>query len=208
MDDADRPSVADAFAEFRTGTPEEQRSATALTAGLRRFLDSVAAAKMDGQLIPSLIDDLDRWTRRLQPTCAPEDQSLWRKAPRDQPPPLAPALTFVEDGIRLTGTVTFGRFHVGRGGAHGGAIGLVFDEAMGALAASCNRPLARTAFLHVDYRSLTPMDRELTLQAWFDSEQGRKRYLRATISNGERICAEAHGLWVALKVPSGLRKPA
>jgi acyl-coenzyme A thioesterase PaaI-like protein len=198
MDDRERPSPSDLHAGFRLGTPEEQHSAESLTKHLRRFLDAIAATKPDRQLLSALIDALACWTDRLRGNAGSEDKSLWRKAPRNQPPALSPAFTFTEDGERLDGTVSFGRFHVGRGAAHGGAVSLVFDEVMGALAASRDRPLSRTAFLHVDFRALTPLDRELTIRAWFEREEGRKRFLRATISDGDLICAEAHGLWVAL----------
>ncbi len=193
--------TANPLARFRLGTTEERRSAVILTRHLRRFLDAVAATKPNPRLIPLLVDDLRRWTRRLGAHRGSEDESLWRKARRDQPPAFTPALRFVEDGSTLAGSVVFGRFHVGRGAAHGGAIAVVFDEAMGALAASRGRPLSRTAYLHIDFRALTPIDRELTVRAWFDHEEGRKRFLRGTISDGDVLCAEAHGLWVAIKPP-------
>jgi hypothetical protein len=34
---------------------------------------------------------------------------------------------------------------------------------------------------------------------WFESEQGRKRFLRGTVHHGDRLCAEAEGLFVELK---------
>ena len=33
----------------------------------------------------------------------------------------------------------------------------------------------------------------------FDREEGRKRYLTGEIRHGERLCAEAHGLFVVLR---------
>lgn len=88
--------------------------------------------------------------------------------------------------------VTFGRYFLGGGGAvHGGAISLLFDEVLGRLASSGDRAPARTAYLHTDYRSITPIGEELAVRAWFVSEQGRKRILRATITHGDTLCAEA-----------------
>ena len=108
--------------QFQTGNPEVVREAVAFSRALRRFLDCSASAKPDTESTTRLVGDLERWSERLDERAAPEAQSLWRKARRDQPPALLPALGFVEDGAKLEGNVTFGRFHVGRGAAHGGAI--------------------------------------------------------------------------------------
>ncbi len=61
------------------------------------------------------------------------------------------------------------------------------------------RTTARTAFLHVDYRSGTPIDRDLSVEAWYELEDGRKGFLRATVHDGETLCAEAQALCVALR---------
>lgn len=191
--------IEDDFPAFSVGTPQVASDSVALAQALRRFLDGAAALRPDHQLVMSLIADLDRWSDRLENDVVAEDESLWRRARRDQPPALLPALSFAEDGERLTGKVTFGRFHIGRGAAHGGAIGMVFDEVMGALASSRGRLAARTANLAVDYRALTPIDRELSIHASFERMDGRKRYLKASLNDGGLVCAEARGLWVELK---------
>ncbi|MEE2031289.1 PaaI family thioesterase [Rhodococcus chondri] len=99
----------------------------------------------------------------------------------------------------LEGTVTFGKYYLGgNGAAHGGTIPLMFDEVLGRLA-STDRTPCRTAYLHVDFRSITPIDEELTVSGWFDREEGRKRYLRAELRHGDVLCAEAEGLFIELK---------
>jgi acyl-coenzyme A thioesterase PaaI-like protein len=104
------------------------------------------------------------------------------------------------DHQSVTGTVTFGRYFLGGGGAvHGGAIPLLFDEVLGRLANSGDRAPSRTAYLHTDFRSITPVGEELSVRAWFVSEQGRKRVLRAELTRGETLCAEAEGLFIALR---------
>lgn len=185
--------------QFRTGSPQIALESASFATALRRFLDSSAAMKPDEKETAALIQQLNAWSDRLDCRAGTEDDSLWRKAHRNEPPALLPSLTFVEDGHRLDGTVTFGRFHVGRAAAHGGAIGMVFDEVMGALAGSGQRTRTRTAFLHVDFRALTPIDKQLRIRAWFDAESGRKRSLRAEIVDGDIVCAEAHGLWIELR---------
>jgi acyl-coenzyme A thioesterase PaaI-like protein len=114
---------------------------------------------------------------------------------------LVPAFRVEEsDDEHAQGTVRFGRYYLGgNGAAHGGAIPLVFDEMLGRLANAGGRPISRTAYLHVDYRSITPLDRDLRAEAWFDREEGRKRFLKGAIFDGDTLCAEAEGLFVALK---------
>jgi acyl-coenzyme A thioesterase PaaI-like protein len=98
------------------------------------------------------------------------------------------------------GYVYFGRFYLGGNGAvHGGAIPLVFDELMGRLANTGGRPPSRTAYLHVNYRNITPIETRLAVEAQFDSEEGRKRRISATIRDGDTVCADADGLFVALR---------
>jgi acyl-coenzyme A thioesterase PaaI-like protein len=113
---------------------------------------------------------------------------------------MAPALHVEElDPDHVRGHVTFGRFFVGgNGAAHGGAIALIFDEMMGRLANTERRP-SRTAYLHVNYRSVTPLDRVLRAEARLGRLDGRKRFLSASLRDGELICADAEGLFVELR---------
>ncbi len=78
--------------------------------------------------------------------------------------------------------VTFGRYYLGGNGAvHGGAIPLVFDELMGRLA-NIGRSPARTAYLHINYRNITPIETPLTVEAHLAAEDGRKRHMRAVLA--------------------------
>lgn len=105
-----------------------------------------------------------------------------------------------QDDQHAVGRVTFGRFYLGRhGAAHGGAIPLVFDDLMGRLANTGGRPASRTAYLHVNYRSITPLDRELQVTARFEREEGRKRFLSGELRDGGTLCADVEGLFVALR---------
>jgi acyl-coenzyme A thioesterase PaaI-like protein len=106
----------------------------------------------------------------------------------------------VSDTEHVEGHVTFGRFYLGgNGAAHGGTIPLLFDEVLGRLANTGDRAKSRTAYLNVDYRAITPIGVELEVRARFELEEGRKRFLSGEIVNGATICAEAHGLFVALR---------
>jgi acyl-coenzyme A thioesterase PaaI-like protein len=100
----------------------------------------------------------------------------------------------------VRGRFTFSRYYLGgNGAAHGGTIPLIFDEVLGRLANAGGRPLSRTAYLNIDFRSITPIGVELRLEARFDREEGRKRFLSARIHHGDVLTAEAEGLFVALR---------
>ena len=105
-----------------------------------------------------------------------------------------------QDEQHAVGRVTFGRFYLGRNGAaHGGAIPLVFDDVLGRLAGAGGRSPSRTAYLHVNYRAITPVGRELQVTARFDREEGRKRFLSGELRDGGTLCADVEGLFVALR---------
>ncbi|OBF21956.1 PaaI family thioesterase [Mycobacterium sp. ACS4331] len=112
-------------------------------------------------------------------------------------------LARTEDG-RVGGTVRFGRFYLGRNGAvHGGALGLLFDSVMGFTAAVLTgRMHQRTAYLHIDYRKIVPVERTLRLDAGIRSQEGRKIFVEASLyddDDGGALLTEANALFVKLK---------
>ena len=68
---------------------------------------------------------------------------------------------------RIEGTAMFRRFHLGRNGAaHGGAVAQLFDGLLGYTAFTLSGSRAqRTAFLHVDYRKIAVVERQLQVDA-------------------------------------------
>jgi acyl-coenzyme A thioesterase PaaI-like protein len=114
---------------------------------------------------------------------------------------MVPAVEITEySDTHARGHVSFGRFYLGGNGAvHGGAIPLVFDELMGRLANTGGRRPSRTAYLHVNYRNITPIETRLAIEARFESEEGRKRILTGVLRDGDTVCADVEGLFVALR---------
>ncbi len=94
----------------------------------------------------------------------------------------------------------FSRFHVGGNYAvHGGVLPLMFDSMFGMVIHATGRPISRTAFLHVDYRNVTPIDVPLTVRGWLDRAEGRKAFVKAEMTDPDgTLLAEAHGLMVRL----------
>jgi acyl-coenzyme A thioesterase PaaI-like protein len=101
---------------------------------------------------------------------------------------------------RIRGVAQFRRFHLGRNGAvHGGCIAQLFDSLLGYTAFRLTRSLyQRTAFLHVDYRAIVPIETELQVDAGVDRVDGRKMFLTGRLLNGEAVLAEANALFVKL----------
>ena len=170
---------------------------------LRGFLDSVAGAKPDIATIERLTGELRRWTAELASAQVPEREQLFGRR-RDLPgrgQTMIPAFVVAESGDdAIRGSVTFGRYFLGRGdAAHGGSIALVFDEVLGRFANLGGRRPGRTAYLNVEFRSVTPLDRELTVTGEFVKEEGRKRYLHGELWDGTTLCAEAEALIVELR---------
>jgi acyl-coenzyme A thioesterase PaaI-like protein len=94
----------------------------------------------------------------------------------------------------------FTRFHVGGNGAvHGGVIPLFYDWHFGMVISAAGRPDSRTTYLHVDYRKITPTDQPLVSRAWIDSVDGRKAFVRATMTDADgNVLSEASGLMLKL----------
>lgn len=109
-------------------------------------------------------------------------------------------LRITEDG-RVAGEAQFRRYHLGRNGAaHGGAVALLFDSLLGFTAFRLTRGRAqRTAFLHVDYRRVAPVEKRLQVDAGIDAIEGRKIFVAGQILDGSDVLAEAHALFVKLK---------
>lgn len=109
-------------------------------------------------------------------------------------------LGLTEDG-RIAGTARFRRFHLGRNGAaHGGAVAHLFDSVLGFTAFKLSKSKAqRTAFLHVDYRKIALVEKDLQVEAGIDDIVDRKIFVSGRLLDGEDVLAEARSLFVKLK---------
>jgi len=112
--------------------------------------------------------------------------------------PLAPPLRIAVEGEQVLGTARFGSAYEGPPGCvHGGYVAAAFDELLG-LAQTIGGNPGMTGRLVVHYRSPTPLHTELRLVGWIERVDGRKTICKGTIHAGERLCAEAEGLFVAV----------
>ncbi len=108
---------------------------------------------------------------------------------------------YAPDGVEMTGY--FSRFHVGGNHAvHGGVLPLLFDHMFGMISHAAGRPISRTAFLHVDYRQVTPIDTPLLVRGRVTRTEGRKAFVAAELVDAgglsDTVLAEGNGLMVRL----------
>jgi acyl-coenzyme A thioesterase PaaI-like protein len=180
-------------------TPELTRFMTAM-----RRLQDIAVSTTPAVAVwndtAALIEDV---CTRLEEHKAPEGAAPGGRArnPPGNGHPLMPPWQVVESG---PGEVTmhghFTRFHVGGNGAvHGGVIPLFYDWHFGMVVSATRRPDSRTAYLHVDYRKVTPTDKPLLARAWIDDVDGRKLFVRAAMTDSDgNVLSEANGLMIKL----------
>jgi acyl-coenzyme A thioesterase PaaI-like protein len=170
---------------------------------MRRLQDLAVSADPDGETWTEAAARVDALIELLTPFEAPEGVGPANRVPTIPGAGsllMAPyVITSMEpDGVALT--VRFSRFHVGGNSAvHGGVLPLLFDSVFGMVIHAAGRPISRTAFLHVDYRNVTPIDTTLTARGWIRETDGRKAFVNAELRRPDgTLCAEANGLMIRL----------
>ena len=112
--------------------------------------------------------------------------------------PLAPPLRLQLSDDCVVGTAVFDSAYEGPPGCvHGGLVAAAFDELLGLVQMHAGQP-GMTARLVVNYRSPTPLHEELRLEGRVVRVEGRKTFCTGEIHAGDRLCAEAEALFVAL----------
>ncbi len=160
------------------------------------------AGATDPGLWTAVTAQLEQAREQLAAYAVEEERRLvgrWPDVPGRGQALVPPYVLDERDHDSVRGRVTFGSFYLGRNDAvHGGTLPLVFDEVLGSLANEGRSP-ARTAYLHVDYRAITPVGVELLLTGRVEREEGRKRFVRGELWHGDTLTAEATGLFLALR---------
>jgi acyl-CoA thioesterase FadM len=59
-------------------------------------------------------------------------------------------------------------------------------------------PRQRTAYLHVNYRQIVPIDTELQIDSRVDRVEGRKIFVSGRVSDGDAVLTDAEALFVLL----------
>ncbi|HZA09540.1 PaaI family thioesterase [Mycobacterium sp.] len=172
-------------------------------AAMRRLQDLAVSAAPGDQVWDDAAQRAEDLAEMLDPHEAAEGVAPAGRAPNmpGMGSLLIPPWTLTEfrpDGVAMKGH--FSRYHVGGNYAvHGGVLPLLFDHVFGMVVHAAGRPISRTAFLHVDYRNVTPINEPLSIRGRVDSAEGRKVFVSAELTDGQgMVLAEAHGLMVRL----------
>ena len=203
-----RPEDIDPEYEHHGGFPEYGPASPG--AGFRKFVttmrrlqDLAVSANPGDDVWDEAADHAAAMVELLDPFQAEEGQAPAGRTP-DLPGMgslLLPPWTLTRygpDGVEMAGHFT--RFHVGGNHAvHGGVLPLLFDHMFGMISHAAGRPISRTAFLHVDYRKITPIDEPLVIRGRVASTEGRKAFVSAElVDSDEALLAEGNGLMVRL----------
>lgn len=198
------------------GTPIEE--ARRLAQHLRRIIERLTSVVAPAEELARAADAAEAFADRLaalpragwsfegfaEAANAPSPAAFFDRSPViGLANPLAAPITLevVEDsdGERtVRGTATFGAAYEGPpGNLHGGFVAASFDEVLGFAQTLSGRP-GMTGTLTVRYRSPTPLYTELVFRAGVDRVEGRKIFTWGTCHAGDRLTAEAEGIFVSV----------
>jgi acyl-coenzyme A thioesterase PaaI-like protein len=111
---------------------------------------------------------------------------------------LAPPLEVTLTPTGVSCEVSFSAAYEGPPGCvHGGFIAAAFDEVLGA-AQTLSGAAGMTGRLLVSYRSPTPLNEPLRIEATFDGRDGRKLSCSGRMFHGDTLTAEAEALFICL----------
>jgi acyl-coenzyme A thioesterase PaaI-like protein len=172
--------------------------------GVRKLQDHARAADAPDEVITEVADLLDRVSELLTPF----DTDEWRSPSGRRMDLLVrgniltvPMSAHKTDDGRIQGWARFARFHLGRNGAvHGGSIGMLFDTVLGLTSSVITGgPRQRTAYLHINYRQIVPIEQKLQIDAAVDRVEGRKIFVSGRLTDGDRVLTDAEALFILLK---------
>ncbi|HUO39112.1 MAG TPA: PaaI family thioesterase [Mycobacterium sp.] len=170
---------------------------------VREICDHARAVDAPDEVIAEAADVLERLSKLLAPFDA--DEWLSPSGRRLDLPNrgniLQVPMELTSADGRVRGTARFRRYHLGRNGAvHGGAIGLLFDSVLGYTAARLTHSRRqRTAFLHINYCRIVPIETQLQIDAGIQRVDGRKIFVEGRICDGYTLLADAEALFFRLR---------
>ena len=201
-------AMTDTAPEIRGGFPEVKPvdappELGRFVAAMRRLQDLTVSTDPESAMWATAAERIEDLCALLQEHQVPEGRAPAGRV-IDLPGlghPLLPPWTvtdFGPDGVTMEGLFT--RSHVGGNNAvHGGMIPLLYDWHFGMIVSTAGLSPSRTAYLHVDYRNITPIDEPLTAYGRIAEIDGRKAFVTATMTAADgTLLTEANGLMVRL----------
>jgi acyl-coenzyme A thioesterase PaaI-like protein len=171
---------------------------------VRNLQDHARAVDAPDEVISEAADLLEKVSDLLSPYDADEWESPSGRRMdlplRGNILPVPMKVNRSDDG-RLQGWARFRRYHLGRNGAaHGGAIALLFDSILGLASSVLTKgPYQRTAYLHVNYRHIVPIEKDLQIDACISRVDGRKIFVETCLRDGDTVLTQGEALFVLLK---------
>lgn len=207
------------YARWQEPPPElmtpERLERRRLAGGMRRVVETLIATGAPIELLSEAADELERIADRFAGIPNLPEYEGYRETANvgDDPHasfelspfigranPLAPPIALRQEGDAVLGVVTFGSAYEGPPGCvHGGYVAAAFDEVLGATQSLSGAP-GMTGTLTVRYRSPTPLHEELRMEGRIRAVEGRKIFADGTLHVGDRLCAEAEGIFISIDV--------
>ena len=181
-----------------------------LADAVRKLIDHLVDAEAPPEVFEEAAAEVERLAEFLgpHPRRGPKQPSLpdlqnlqshfWRDPVVGRSNPIAPPVEIeISEGL-VQGRVTLGFAYEGPPGyAHGAVIAGVFDQILG-LANLASGNVGMTGTLRVRYRRPTPLHTGLLFEGWADRVEGRKIYTEGRVLAGDKVTAEAEGVFVNL----------
>jgi acyl-coenzyme A thioesterase PaaI-like protein len=199
--------------DFRDATPSERRAELRrLADGMRGVLHRLVQTSAPVEMISAAADELEALAERFGEHPNASIYEGFAEAANSGDPfaffdhspmlgkanPLAPPIELWVDGETMRGRACFGAAYEGPPGCvHGGYIAAAFDEVLGSTQSLAGNP-GMTGRLTVHYRSPTPLHTELSFEGVLERVEGRKIFTRGSLRAGDRLCAEAEGLFISI----------
>jgi acyl-coenzyme A thioesterase PaaI-like protein len=205
-----REAMKETAPEVRGGFPEVRPVEDAppglgrFVAAMRRLQDLTVSTNPDGSLWATAAEYVENACALLDGHQVPETLAVAGRVISlpGLAHPLLPPWTVTDassEGVTMAGHFT--QSHVGGNQAvHGGMIPLFYDWLLGMIVSSAEIRPTRTAYLHVEYRKITPIEAPLTARGRIDRIEDRKVFISATMTSADgALLTEATGLMVRLR---------
>jgi acyl-coenzyme A thioesterase PaaI-like protein len=183
-------------------TPHE-----ALTASVRRLIDTTIRTRVDVRTIATVMDKIDWATEQLSASLMPRSFGVQQNSDGQSIAsgnvvigvrnPVAPPLTIHDDaeGAVHTDFVLGAAYEGPPGHVHGGVCALILDHVLGATAHLPGNP-AYTGTLTLRYLRGTPLGQPLRAQAHVQRIEGAKTFAVGNIADAEGITVQAEGVFI------------
>lgn len=211
------PRWLETLAAYAATEPDPRRAELHRTGeALRRIIHRLHGSRADAGTLAGAADDLERLADQLDdglpvgsmyegfgesPLAGRDPHAFFDHSPMlGRANPFAPPLDLRPDADEavMRGNVYFGPSYEGPPGCvHGGFVAAAFDEILGSAQSLGGRP-GMTGRLTIHYRSPTPLQTDLTFEARVTGVSGRKTTVHGSLYAGDRLCAEAEGLFIAI----------